>query len=216
MKAPRLENLFPKLIATGVVIWVGATLAIYFAFPNWETRAQFGEMFGAVSALFSALAFAGVIYAVILQRQDLSMQREEMELSRKELAAQNQLISAQLTTMQESFAFERHKEILSSEPLFVFTGGANMQREKTCKFRNAGAPITDITIEAPSTIRVQFQPTRLLDRGQEASLTLTLLDGSEVPDVPIAMSYTDRLGSQQIRRFVVPRGTVELREQSKV
>jgi hypothetical protein len=29
-------------------------------------------MFGVVSALFSALAFAGVIYAVILHRQDLS------------------------------------------------------------------------------------------------------------------------------------------------
>jgi hypothetical protein len=35
-------------------------------------------MFGAVNALFSGLAFAGVVYAIFLQRIDLALQRKEL------------------------------------------------------------------------------------------------------------------------------------------
>src|SRR5437879_5758711 len=140
MKTRQLEKLFPILIVTAVIIWVAVAVSVYYCFPTWEIRAQFGEMFGAVSALFSALAFAGVIYAVILQRQD-------MELSRQELTAQNQLISAQLVTMQESLSFERQKEALSSEPIFRTRGGSNRGTEKSCEFVNAGAAVTGFTVE---------------------------------------------------------------------
>lgn len=46
------------------------------AFRNWTEAASFGETFGAVSALFSGLAFAGVVFALFLQRADLALQRE--------------------------------------------------------------------------------------------------------------------------------------------
>jgi hypothetical protein len=46
----------------------------------------FGDQFGAVNALFSGLAFAGVIYAVILQSKELELQREELVLTRAELS----------------------------------------------------------------------------------------------------------------------------------
>ncbi len=32
-------------------------------FPSWELRGQFGDLFGAVNALFSGLAFAGLIFS---------------------------------------------------------------------------------------------------------------------------------------------------------
>lgn len=44
-------------------------------------------MFGGVTALFSGLAFAGMIYAIIMQSQELALQREELSLTRKELEA---------------------------------------------------------------------------------------------------------------------------------
>ncbi|HXH11753.1 MAG TPA: hypothetical protein VNP04_18570 [Alphaproteobacteria bacterium] len=43
-------------------------------------------MFGSISALFSGLAFAGLIYAILLQKRELGLQREELELTRKELS----------------------------------------------------------------------------------------------------------------------------------
>jgi hypothetical protein len=52
--------------------------------PNDE-RGTFGDMFGAVNALFSGFAFLGVTYAILLQRTELSLQREELSLTRQEL-----------------------------------------------------------------------------------------------------------------------------------
>jgi len=50
-----------------------------------EARAQFGDMFGAVNALFSGLAFLGIIYTIYLQRNELALQRGELKLTRDEL-----------------------------------------------------------------------------------------------------------------------------------
>jgi hypothetical protein len=67
------------------LIWlVGAFLPAIVS-SDWSVRGQFGDQFGAVNALFSGLAFAGVIYAVLLQRQELELQRRELELTREEL-----------------------------------------------------------------------------------------------------------------------------------
>lgn len=42
------------------------------------TKGQFGDKFGAVSSLFSGLAFAGIIVTLLLQRRDLSETRSAM------------------------------------------------------------------------------------------------------------------------------------------
>ncbi len=68
-----------------VMLQVGIGGAIYLLPPDWPTRGQFGDLFGAVNALFSGLAFAGLIYAILLQREDLALQRTELELTREEL-----------------------------------------------------------------------------------------------------------------------------------
>ena len=68
-----------------IVIWVASVAAIMILVPNWSDRGTFGDMFGAPSALFSGLALAGVIYAIILQRQELQLQRHELKLTRREL-----------------------------------------------------------------------------------------------------------------------------------
>ncbi len=52
-----------------------------------STAAGFGDMYGALGACFSGLAFAGVIWAILLQRKDLKLTREDLELTRAELRA---------------------------------------------------------------------------------------------------------------------------------
>jgi hypothetical protein len=77
-----------------IAIQVTVGVAVYNALPDWPTRGQFGDVFGAVNATFSGLAFAGLVYAILLQREDLELQRRELELTRQELqrtaAAQEQ------------------------------------------------------------------------------------------------------------------------------
>lgn len=86
MQSNRQENsLLIKLIVLVILIWIVSTVVIIFSLDNWSDRGTFGDLFGAVNALFSGLAFAGLIYTIYLQKQDLKMQRKEIELNRNEL-----------------------------------------------------------------------------------------------------------------------------------
>src|SRR6266571_2806635 len=69
-----------------IVVWAIGGAVVYVTQPAAD-RAAFGEMFGAVNALFSGLAFAGVICAILLQREDLSLQRTELQLTRAQHTA---------------------------------------------------------------------------------------------------------------------------------
>tara|TARA_R100000935_G_C2757476_1_gene132225 strand:- start:127 stop:633 length:507 start_codon:yes stop_codon:yes gene_type:complete len=68
-------------------IWLISILIINFFFENTfnENAAWFGDSFGAINSLFSGLAFAGIIYTILLQRQELQLQRQELKNTREEL-----------------------------------------------------------------------------------------------------------------------------------
>lgn len=59
----------------------------------------FGDSSGAINALFSALAFAWVIFAIILQKKELQLQREELEQTREELEGQKHEFEQQNETL---------------------------------------------------------------------------------------------------------------------
>jgi len=82
MGSGKLLLLFPGI----VLAWAGAWWLISSQISGWQTRGQFGDMFGAVNALFSGLAFAGVIIALVFQRRELELQRKELALTRQELS----------------------------------------------------------------------------------------------------------------------------------
>lgn len=82
---------------------------VFLCFKELSDRGLFGDMFGGITALFSGLAFAGMIYAIVLQSIELSLQREELKLTREEMKAsreeqarsanaQTELVEKQLLT----------------------------------------------------------------------------------------------------------------------
>ncbi|MDA8871410.1 hypothetical protein N9H89_01930 [Flavobacteriaceae bacterium] len=79
------SGLLILMILIVVVIWILSSFLIIFGLDNWSDRGTFGDLFGAVNALFSGLAFAGLIYTIVLQKQDLELQRKEIALNRTEL-----------------------------------------------------------------------------------------------------------------------------------
>ncbi|WP_194091613.1 hypothetical protein [Vibrio hibernica] len=78
------QNIVFSIGALIIVSLWGINYYLLIDFPN-DVRGTFGDMFGAVNALFSGFAFLGVIYAILLQRKELSLQREELSLTRNEL-----------------------------------------------------------------------------------------------------------------------------------
>ena len=92
-------TLLAGLIVAVVILWLGywwglSRLIAESTIP-YQNRGQFGDMFGGLNALFSALAFAGLLYAIALQRNELALQRRELELTRVELHGQKEQLEAQ-------------------------------------------------------------------------------------------------------------------------
>ena len=91
-----------------IVVWVVYPKLITLIFPTAgldpTERGVFGDMFGSLNALFSGIALVGVIYAVLMQRQELKLQRDELTLTREEMKrsaeAQVQTAEAQVQTSE--------------------------------------------------------------------------------------------------------------------
>jgi|GEM_PF-5396804 len=74
-----------RLFAGILVLWllVGLGPALYWR--DLHQASDFANTFGLVNALFAALAFGGVIWAIRLQTRELELQRLEIEETRDEL-----------------------------------------------------------------------------------------------------------------------------------
>jgi hypothetical protein len=100
-----------------LTVWALYLVAMLYGSDQWETRAFFGEMFGSLDSLFSGLAFAGLIYAIWLQRKELQLQRDELRQTREELQrtanAQEQSKEA-LTRQADTLLFTARLNLISS------------------------------------------------------------------------------------------------------
>ena len=114
-----------------LAIWLGSGFLVVALIPGWQERGQFGDLFGAVNALFSGLALAGVVYAILLQQEELSLQREEMER-----VARAGELSARLTAISQLIAHNRERYREVSEQMREF------ERNQTpSKFEKAAHPM---------------------------------------------------------------------------
>lgn len=74
------------------VLWV-LNLVVVYCLPE---RGTFGDMFGAVNALFTGLAFAAVIYAILIQRHEVGLLKEELNRSKEIMEKQQELANVQI------------------------------------------------------------------------------------------------------------------------
>ena len=118
----------PYLIGV-IILWAANTIFAIYYFPKPEQIGQFGDMFGAVNSLFAGLAFAGVIFAIILQKKELELQRQELKETRDEIRGQKEQLQAQDQTLQkqnfENSFFQLlsfHNEIVNSLKTRTYTG----------------------------------------------------------------------------------------------
>lgn len=99
-KQPRI---WTRMVISGAivfVVWIVYPYVIERLYPDLGHRGQFGDLFGALNALFAGLAFAGIIWAIILQKNELELQREELEQTRKEIKGQKEQLEAQDQTLK--------------------------------------------------------------------------------------------------------------------
>jgi len=75
------------MLFLGVIfLWILCFILILFIVPKLSDSGLFGDSFGVLNTLFSGLAFVGVIIAIFMQKEELSLQREEVKMQRIETA----------------------------------------------------------------------------------------------------------------------------------
>lgn len=119
-----------------IVLWILAIIVLSRCFPDIVERGQFGDSFGMINALFSGLAFAGVICAIILQKKELELQRKELTGQKEQLAAQNQTLQKQ--NFESSFFqfLGLHNDIVNSMPYDNSCHGRECFGRMLGEFRN--------------------------------------------------------------------------------
>lgn len=87
-----------------LIVMLISVLCIFRCIDSWEHRGQFGDLFGVVNALFSGLAFAGLIITIRQQHKDLEYQRTAIHQTNLEMQSQTVEFEKQNDTLkQEQF-----------------------------------------------------------------------------------------------------------------
>jgi hypothetical protein len=103
MKTKWYYSLIFALYGGTLLLWVGITLAVLAAAGrDWPKASSISSTFGAASALFSGLAFVGVIHAILLQKSELALQREELRLQRAEFKQSRKQLRRSADAQQKS------------------------------------------------------------------------------------------------------------------
>lgn len=83
-----------------LLVMIVSFFVIYKCIDCWEQRGQFGDLFGVVNALFSGLAFAGLIITIRQQHLDLEYQSQSIAQTKQELENQTREFNEQNETLR--------------------------------------------------------------------------------------------------------------------
>jgi len=85
------SNWFIATIIISILFIFGSFMLNWFLCKDLQIqdRGNYGDMFGIVNAIFSGLAFLGIIVNLMYQREDLRIQRDEIRQTNQEFRIQN-------------------------------------------------------------------------------------------------------------------------------
>lgn len=83
-----------------IALWVGTVWLVPW-FDRLGERGTFGDMFGAVNALFTGLAFAFVVYGLAVQRHEVKLLSEELQGTKRLAEEQQKLAEVQISAQQK-------------------------------------------------------------------------------------------------------------------
>jgi len=101
------------------LLWLAPPYASYYFSGSLLNSSQIGETFGCVNSLFSGIALLGILYTIILQRNDQSLRSQQFALEQTNLNKQihHLTLSMRLQVAQQLISMHRTSvtELLPSE-----------------------------------------------------------------------------------------------------
>jgi hypothetical protein len=166
--SPRRLWLIAAICGVILIQALYAILVLTLIDRGMATRGQFGDIFGGVNALFTGLAFAGVIYTILLQRRELELQREELRLNRAELSRSAEAQTQQVERLEVAAELSAISSLVNTygtllQPLREASHGPLV--EMAYKRRTLDSP------EAPETEKAEAR-----DKLEQLQLHLAILE----------------------------------------
>jgi len=126
--------LFLGLLVAILVAWYFSITFVTGIFGEPKTLSESGDMFGGVNALFSGLALAGVIYAVILQTVDVKTNQKNLEKSIEANRISSELVALAALIQEGNSALERYDR-WSEKSSKDYSKAQQKVREKIKRYR---------------------------------------------------------------------------------
>lgn len=100
----------PSIVTVSFILllggWLFLSLGIGATGPGFLSALRIRDNAEAVSALFTALAFGGLLWSLVYQRHELRLQRRELRLQRRELRSATAAQNASSEALKERLALE--------------------------------------------------------------------------------------------------------------
>jgi hypothetical protein len=203
------------LIAMMVCVWLLSAWGVIALYGRWpDSPGTFGDMFGAINALFSAAALAALVYAIFLQHKELELQRQELQNSTRELANQSKALSSQVETMREQLNAQKRREERLAKPVLTFTSCYMENEYYYFQVSNLGGCVWDVTAEpVQREISVSLSRPDMFNTSSTQQLEIRMKGEGRMPvNVSFYVRYTDSRGIRGEQKFVtVADGESEVR-----
>lgn len=146
-----LSAFFKVGLCVVVCLWLAAPVALLLYFGKPGNAGEFCDLFGSVNALFTGLAFAGLLFTINIQREELTLQRQELQLTREELRAASE---AQAKSAH-ALAQQLQKDRLAREMTFAIEQFDNLNEDWSLNVRQEIFASPDITALASDPERLR-------------------------------------------------------------
>lgn len=187
-----------------VLLWMTSALFVKFIAYEWDVRGQIGDSFGAVNALFSGLALAGVYYAVQLQRIEINESRASFQ--------------DQLRVAKQTLDLEKLDKFKQNEPILDFTLTIDKDDNTFCTMTNRGKPVTNLFLHVmdeyviAGNTRDYYHESFAFVASKEKHTFLLANHRIEMFSIVIHLSYTNLLGINVSKSIILYLGSSEQNE----
>jgi hypothetical protein len=174
-------------IAAVVVLWLITPLIILTIANKSDVAGQFGDLYGAINALFSGLAFVGVLTAIVLQHQEMVEAKAQVQQGR---AIEKTI---EFCDNWNSTDFEIKKESAIRFLRSVVEPGANSDRGDSI----FATRVTDELLKCKKLADVQLIDVRLLQSLMERERLEKWIDYIEAAH-PHSLAMNDRYSFDEL------------------
>lgn len=143
--------------------WATRWYATHYTLPVVNNAAGlFGDSFGAVNALISAFAFAGVFVTFWLQRKELDLQRQELKAQRDEFAQQNMTLKLQRFENTFFHMMELQQQIVND--LFIPMSNKERVTQQNSRGCTSGEVVVDCSMRGRLVFEFIYYHTQYYER----------------------------------------------------